>query len=179
MYKDWEPEQLPLDVNRLAKDIDLERDLEVDRECDAIDTDFRMAAGVLRMVAENNPEYYEKVSKEIGLKRSGGWRTRSRKRKVSAPRGIPIKVITGLSADVQHKVIDVILKAENGKTFREITSEVWPTGVSGPQKVALRNFLNFMKTSGHVTDNASYTSSLRYLPGATLTAFFNTYGDNT
>lgn len=178
LYKEWPPEDLPLDVNRIAKDIDIERDLIIDRACDEIHDDFKIVVGVLRMVADEHPDYYERVAKAVGDSRSG-WRSRSRSRVSSVPKGVPMGVVSSLGASYQKSVVDLIVASGLGLTFRDLCSKLWPKGAMGPQKKGLRAFLQFLASSGHVLDDGGKTSSRRYSPTPSLLLLAKSYGDQS
>lgn len=173
LYREYEPEDLPIDVNRVARDIDLERDLTIDAECDAINDDFKVAVGILRLVAERSPELYDKVAKEVGDDRRG-WR-QVRKRVPRAPTsGLPMFVVATMSAQVQAKVVAKLLDSDDGVTFRDLCLEVWPEP-TGPQKKALRMFLRILRDGGHIQDNGKNTVSLRYHANGSLEAVAKLY----
>jgi hypothetical protein len=64
VFADWDPDELYLDLNRLRRDLNVEMDLTCDRDEDEIRDVFKVAAQVLRLAAQNNPEYFEQHQEE-------------------------------------------------------------------------------------------------------------------
>lgn len=179
MYREYSPEDLPIDVNRVSRDIDIERDLTIDEECDAINDDFKITVGILRLVAEKHPELYEQVAAEVGDDRSG-WRQQRRRSRRPPTTALPMEVLAVLSTQLQNKVIDTILDSSDGVTFRDLCAIVWPDGVMGGHRKVMRTFLRFLKDGGHIRDSGGNTSSMKYLPGPTLEVLSKMYnGDNS
>ena len=173
MYREYAPEDLPIDVNRVSRDIDLERDLTIDAECDAINDDFKIAVGILRAVAESSPELYDKVAKQVGDDRRG-WRQIRKSRRGAPYSALPMMVVATISARVQFQIIEKLIDNPDGVTFRDICREIW-TDPTGPQKKALRAFLRFMRDAGHIQDGGGSTGSKRYKPSGSLAAVAKIY----
>lgn len=173
LYREYEPEELPIDVNRVTRDIDMERDLTIDAECDAINDDFKMVVGILRTVAERSPELYDKMAKEVGDDRRG-WRQVRRRKRTAPSSALPMFVVATISARSQSKIIEKLLDSPEGVTFRDICAQVWPDP-TGPQKKALRAFLRFLRHGGHIRSDGGSTSSMKYKPSGSLKAVAKIY----
>jgi hypothetical protein len=176
MYRDYVPEELPIDVNRVTRDIDIERDLVIDAECDAINDDFKVAVSILRSVADSNPTVYEKVTKKVNESRQGWRQQRSTppRRRAVPQDALPMSVLAKISTDNQLKVVDILIEAQEGLSFRKVCTKVWQDP-SGEDKKGLRMFLRFLRDAGHIKGDDGNTSRMSYVACPSLTTVRKLY----
>ncbi|MHC4617140.1 MAG: hypothetical protein ACYTEQ_05235 [Planctomycetota bacterium] len=121
-YSTYRPEELPIDINRVSKDLDYERDLTIDAEVDQIDEQYTVAVRVLQMVARRNPEYYQEAAKKEG-KRKTDWVI---SHQVQSSQKVNSKsVLKNFGAKPAARVVSLLSTApKSGVSFRQIMEAV-------------------------------------------------------
>jgi len=173
-YKDWSPEDCPVDVYRVEKDVKVYMDLVRDRVVEDIQKKFRMATAVLREVAEKAPQFYFKAGKPEGIK-SRRWKrdlpqpaapTASSASKITSL--LPMKVIQYIPATDQRTILRMLAADTEGIRFFDIAKALGYA--KNRDKIqALRAYMNFLRAGNHVESDGK-TKGLRYRPRPSLAA---------
>lgn len=172
-YASFGPEDLPVDVHRIRRDLGVLRDELVDGACAEIDKEYRIAVGVLKLVANEHPGYYCIASDQVQPSKS--WKRSLPP--VAAPRiarVLPPKILSGLSSTHISRCVDLLLGTESGITFSQMADEMNLNDQSDPKvlepRSALKHFCAYLREHGHVAVDGSGrgqrmkgTQSLQYL----------------
>jgi len=166
-YADFQPEDLPVDMQRVQRDFAITRDRMVDEACEDIEKAYRITVGVLKIVAERHPSFYEESAKEAGYD-AKKWRGKPLPR-VAAPRIVrvlPSLVLLRLSSASMQGMIDTIRKNKDGVSFHHLCERLG-LNQKPSTRLAAKSFLRFLRKSGHVT-MVGTGRGLRYIAGPTL-----------
>ena len=150
VYKGFSPEDLPVDVNRVVRDMEVQRDSTLDADCEQIESEYRVAVSILSEVAEKHPELYQKaIDSTAASPRS--WRhparpVQARRTPVS---GLPLNVVMHLTAVEQAKIIRAMIENPEGLYLPQLCKTT-SDDKSPFKKKALRQFLGFLRAGGHV-----------------------------
>lgn len=172
-YASFGPADLPVDVHRIQRDLAVLRDQIVDGACSEIDREYRIAVGVLKLVAEQHPGYYCLASDSA--KQPKSWKRSLPP--VAAPkiaRVLPPKVLAGLNASHISQSVDLLLEADEGITFAQLASAMKLNDQEDAKllepRSALKQFCAYLREHGHVAVEGSGrgqkmrgTQSLQYL----------------
>jgi hypothetical protein len=170
-YRDYAPEELPVDIERLRRDLVISRDQAIDEQCDEIDRAYRIAIEVLRLVADRHPSYYEACGKAVGIRKSR-WRAELLRRRPSGPRpAMPVSVLQGLTAAEQIAIVRALTETQGGASVRDLSTALGCDGHPGKHR-ALKRMLGHLVKIGHVT-TAGKTFGVRYTAAPTLATFVN------
>jgi len=171
-YKDWSPEDCPVDVFRVEKDVKVYMDLVRDRVVEETQKTFRMATAVLREVAENAPQFYFKAGKPEGIK-SRRWKKDlpAAAPATSAPAAkittlLPMRVLQFIPATDQREILKMLVAKREGIRFFDIAKALGYA--KHPEKIqALRSYMNFLRAGDHV-ESAGKTKGLMYIARPSL-----------
>lgn len=166
-YARFEPEDLPVDMQRVKRDFVITRDRMVDEACEDIDKAYRIAVGVLKIVAERYPAFYEESAKDAGLDPKK-WRGKELPR-VAAPRigrVLPSRILLHLSSSSMQAMVDTIRREKDGVSFHHLCERLG-LAEKPTTRLAAKHFLAFLRKSGHVTMIGT-GRGLRYVAGKTL-----------
>jgi hypothetical protein len=166
-YADFQPEDLPVDMQRVLRDFTIARDRMVDEACEDVEKAYRITVGVLKIVAERHPAFYEESSKESGYD-AKSWRGKPLPR-VAAPRiarTLPAMVLLRLSSASMQGMVDAIRKNKEGVSFHHLCDRLG-LNQKPSTRLAAKSFLRFLRKSGHVT-MVGTGRGLRYVAGPTL-----------
>lgn len=172
-YSGFGPEDLPVDVHRIRRDLGVLRDQLVDGACSDIDREYRIAVGVLKLVAEQHPGYYAVVSETA--KQPKSWKRSLPP--VAAPkiaRVLPPRILTSLTASHIAKAVDLLLDAPEGITFAQLAAAMSLNDQTDSKllepRAALKQFCAYLREHGHVAvegsgrgQKMSGTQTLEYL----------------
>jgi hypothetical protein len=149
-YSVYTPEDLPVDVHRIVRDLTVTRDTMVDNACAEVDKEYRIAVGVLKLVAEQNPGYYSSAAKEVQQPR--GWKRPLPT--VSAPKiasVLPEHVLMGLSSARISEVVTMLLETKTGITLNELARRMKLNAPDQLQaRAAVKRFAVFLRENRHV-----------------------------
>lgn len=149
-YSGFSPEDLPVDVHRVVRDLTVTRDNMVDNACADIDKEYRIAVGVLKLVADQNPGYYASAARELRQPKS--WKRPLPV--VSAPKiasVLPETVLLGLSSARMSEAVRLLLETDEGITFEEISKKMKLGGKENLQaRSAVKKFALFLRQNEHV-----------------------------
>ena len=159
-YDDFSPEHVPIDLNRVLRDLRIGRDHEVDEETARLEAHFKVATSVLREVASKAPEFYEQADAKLGkrIKQYG----------VSDPvlaasvgtHLIPLHVIQRLTNSKLRDVLKIVRSSgDAGISFHQLCEKVGfsrsvPNGKKdtfGHKRTALAKFMLFLRENGYVS----------------------------
>lgn len=166
-YADYEPSDLPVDLQKVLRDCAITRDRAIDESCDEVEKSFRITVGVLKTVAERYPHVYEDVAKKTGID-PRQWKSKPLPR-VMAPRigrALPGLVVLHLSASSMGSIVDEIMKAEDGIGFHRLCEKLG-LDATPQSRLATKRFLAFLRKGGHVRPKGS-GKGLRYSAHKTL-----------
>jgi hypothetical protein len=167
VYKDYEPQDIPVDLNRVVRDMEIQRDLTLDADCEQIESEYRVAVAILSEVADKHPDIYDRAVAEASAS-PRSWRhparaVQARRTPVS---GMPLSIVMHLTAVEQASIVRALM--ENGEGLYlpklcELTSDK-----KDPfKKKAIRQFMAFLRTSGHVKVDGTGRAA-RYVGAASL-----------
>lgn len=146
-YRNFPPEDLPIDMHRVKRDLAVLRDDLVDESCNEVDQEYRVATGILQLVADKNPGVYLTCSS--GIRQPKAWRRplpNVSATKIS--RLIPLSVLEHLNTLVLVGIIDEFCSG-GCISFNHLTRKL-DFQTSPPKRFALKKFLDFLKENGHL-----------------------------
>jgi len=170
VYKDFAPEDLPVDMNRVVRDMEVQRDSTLDADCEQIESEYRVAVSILSEVADKHPELYQKAIDETDAS-PRSWRhparpVQARRTPVS---GLPLNVVMHLTAVEQAKIIRALVENHDGLYLPKLCDLTSKKGDPFKKK-ALRQFLNFLRGAGHVTTEGAGRAT-RYVAAKSLKSY--------
>ncbi|MFA4971420.1 MAG: hypothetical protein WC683_02320 [bacterium] len=149
-YRDYDPQDVPIDMNRVIRDLEIDRDSTLDEDCEQIESEYRVAIAILGEVADKHPDIYQRaVEKASASPRS--WRHPARPVQVrrTPVNGMPLSIVMHLTAVEQAKIIRGLMENREGLYLPKLCA-LTSDKKSPFKKKAVRQFMGFLRGSGHV-----------------------------
>jgi len=169
-YSEFAPEDLPVDFQRVKKDLAITRDRLSDQATDEIERKFKITIEFLRIAADQYPSVYEKVMRKLvgpKFEKIDSLEV-SKSGTPGVVHGLPEWVSRSLSVDKILLIIETLARSKKGVLMIDLFAVA--SAREPLSKTRVRSFVAFLKTSGHLslkgkTRNAKYfpTSSLSVL----------------
>ena len=159
-YADYEADELPVDMQRLKRDLEITRDLRCAAAEAEVQEALRITERVLGEVAEADFVTYGRKGSAPEPKRKGP-------KPRALPRGTPSRVAKHLSNRDMIAIMNMILHSgAEGTLVGHFTTSLKLT--SPPAVVAVKRYLVWLRKEGHVSVKASRGKGTRYVPCKTL-----------
>lgn len=167
VYKDYSPEDIPVDLNRVVRDMEIQRDLTLDADCEQIESEYRVAVAILSEVADKHPEIYQKAMDEASASpRSWKHPARPVQARRTPVTGMPLSIVMHLTAVEQATIIRGLMEATEGLYLPKLCALT--SAAQDPfKKKAVRQFMTFLRTAGHVKVDGTGRAA-RYIGAASL-----------
>jgi hypothetical protein len=163
-YSGFAPEDLPVDLQRVKRDLAVTRDQMADRACEEIDGAFKIAIGFMRATSDRFPKVYEQVMRQIVDAKAP---VKPRAPKSSAPgvvRAFPDWVGKSLSVE---KIVALVERLSQNDGVRVVDLFDLVGAETEPAKTLVKRFVEHLKTVGYVKGEGK-TRGVRYTPTPTM-----------
>jgi len=138
-YRSFDPEDMPVDLNRLIGDLEIQRNTEIDEAIDEIDSAFTVASRVVSEIAKRDPDFYNAVCEGT----DGGSAFKM------TMKSAPLTKVSGLaSRDISTIIKLVSGSGQAGVTFGSIVSASSIDGA--PKRRKLRRLLRYLRKINHI-----------------------------
>lgn len=146
-YADFEPEDLPVDLHRLRRDLEITRDQRISDAIEEVTAAHSIVQSIIESVADKHPLIYRAQPKPV--------RT-----------DVPDKITKYLNPGLRRAVVASLVRAENGLTLVELCDEHSLT--SPPVHMATKRYLAYLRTKGCLKTQGPGGKGLRYVSTSRL-----------
>lgn len=155
-YSDLEPEDLPVDLQRLCRDLAITRDQKIADACEEVEHFFTVASLIVESVADTHPALYRAPPKPKPV--------------LSAPADTPARVAKHLTGADMGAIAKALGDAPDGLSLISVCDKLQLTTPSA--HMGAKRFLGWLRTSGYVKAQGPGGKGLRYVPTKTMSKFF-------
>lgn len=152
-YRDFEPEDMPVDLVRLQRDLVITRDRLVAEAQDELESGFAIARDVIVSVADQHAAFYHAPPKA----RAAG---------PGLPAGVPERIAKVLTPTAMAGIATVVLQPAGGATLVQVCEQTGMT--SAPMHMAAKRFLAWLRDRGHVKTQGPSGKGKRYVAKPSL-----------
>jgi len=148
-YADFSPEDLPVDLQRLKRDLEVYRDQRVSDAKVEIEKAYETAKSVVESVAEDHPLLY---GKEAVFNSAA---------KLGTPAGTPQNAAKHLTGKDMHRIASTLQAEAEGVSLLHLCESLQLT--SPPAHMATKRFLSWMRKMGYATVKGPTGKGMRYV----------------